>query len=114
MRRPRPRHIADRTTSLVDRLDLESVGVRPDGILASTVPLLHGQPMQGPPDRQQEDRSALNLLEVGGHLDTIDLDPLRTDVDGHRRSVHIHDVLQASSRLNSQTTSTCAVCGNMS
>src|SRR5262245_6995957 len=90
------------------------MGIAPNGVLAALSAALNGQPMERPADVEQHDRRALNLLEMRRHRLPIDLDPIRTQVHSHSAAVHIDEVLQASSGVSSHTTSTCAVCGNMS
>src|SRR5262245_55437391 len=88
--------------------------IAPDGVLPPSIASENGEAVQRPARIEQEDRRALHLLEVRRDRLAVDLDAVRAKVDRHPLAVHVDEVLQASSGMSSHTTSTCAVCGNMS
>lgn len=110
----RPGHFANGSTAFVEGLDLEPVVVGPDRVLTPPFPPGYGKAMKRSGDREQVNRCPFDLLEMSRHRTAVDLDSIRSEFDGDTLPIHLDDVLQVSSGTSAQTTSTCAVCGNMS
>jgi len=102
-------------SAFIEGLHLEPMIVGPDRESTATVSRKHCEPVERPAEVEEVNGCAFDFLQMGRNRSAVDLDPARAEFDGYVLAIHLDDVLQPSSAGTSeQTTSTCAVCGNMS